>query len=330
MMNKSDNEQMTRFIYRYIAHEQELSLCSLEIRQLFGKEASWHQSTAVVESRLDISAQRSPYMKYRLHVWLSAGSYDALLQQAKVLKPKKTYKMVAVETILNGQATRFPYEQRRRMERELGTVVGGNVNLQEPELLLGIIQLEGEWLVGSYEPHHGTWQQYDRKPRHYSTALSTRVARAIVNIAVPQLHSSIRFIDPCCGIGTVLLQANDQGLHVEGYDINPLAVVGARENMAAFDMNCIIKIADMRLLQETYDVAVLDLPYNHCSVLPESERREMLLALSRIAKRAVIVSVEPIEQELNAIGATILDVGHVQKTHFKRDVWLVQFDREQA
>lgn len=326
-MNRIDRP---RYIYRYIAHEQELSLCSLEIRQLLGKEPSWHQSTAVVDSNVELSAQRSPYMKYRLHVWLSAGSYDDLLQQAEQLKLSNSYKMVAVESIAHGQAIKFPYEQRRRMERELGTVIGGHVSLQVPELLLGVIQLEAEWLLGCYEPHHGNWQQYDRKPRHYSTALSTRVARAIVNIAVPELNPAIRFIDPCCGIGTVLLQASDQGLHVEGYDINPLAVVGARENMAAFERNGTIRIADMRQLQGTYDAAVLDLPYNHCSVLPELERREMLLALAHLVERAVIVSVEPIEQELQAIGAEIIDVGHVQKTHFKRDVWLVQFNRDRA
>jgi len=328
MKNKMDTNYSKRYIYRYTCHEQELSLCSLEIRQMFSIEPSWYQSTTIVDSPIEMSAQRSPYVKYRLQVLLSADSYEALLAKAEAIKLNERYKVVALETIQGGQASRLAYEQRRQMERELGTAIGGSVSLKQPDVLLGIIQLEGEWLLGIYEPHAGMWQQYDRKPRHYSTALSTRVARTIVNIVLPQLDSNVTLLDPCCGIGTVLLQACDLGIAAEGYDINPLAVVGARENIAAFELNCSIGIADMRKLQGRYEVAVLDLPYNHCSVLPEVERREMLQALSRLAEKAVIVSVEPIEQELRAIGATIIDAGHVQKTHFKRDVWLVHFQEE--
>jgi len=327
MKNKLGVKQSERYIYRYTCHDQELSLCSLEIRQMFEVDPSWYQSTAIVDSEIEVSAQRSPYVKYRLQVLLSSVSFEALLREAEAMMLSEVYKVVALEVIQDGRASKLPYEQRRRKERELGVAIGGAVSLEQPNVLLGVMQLEGEWLLGIYEPHAGMWQQYDRKPRHYSTALSTRVARAIINIILPQLDRSITLLDPCCGIGTVLMQACDQGVSVKGYDINPLAVVGARENIAAFEMNCSIGIADMRELQGHYAAAVLDLPYNHCSVLPEAERREMLQALSRVADKAVIISVEPIKHELEAIGATIIDAGHVQKTHFKRDVWLVQFNK---
>src|SRR5690606_398407 len=317
MMSKVVRVNRKRYIYRYTCHEQELALCSLEIRQMLRVEPSWYQSTAVIDSELEVSPQRSPYVKYRLEVLLSAESYEDLLHEAAELQLQEVYKITALEVIQDGNASKLPYELRRRMERELGTAIGGSIHLKSPDVWLGVIQLEGEWLLGIYEQHAGKWQQYDRKPRHYSTALSTRVARAVVNTLLPQLDSTVTLLDPCCGIGTVLLQACDQGVSARGYDINPLAVVGARENMAAFEFSCSIGIADMRELQDVYDVAVLDLPYNHCSVLPESERKEMLQALSKLAKRAVIVSVEPIEHELQAIGATIIDAGQVQKTHFK-------------
>lgn len=326
-MNKVDRVNNKRYIYRYTCHEQELSLCSLEIRQMLHVEPSWYQSTAVIDSKLEVSPQRSPYVKYRLQVLLSAESYEALLHKAAGLQLQEVYKIAALEMIQDSKASKLPYELRRRMERELGTAIGGSINLNDPDVWLGVIQLEGEWLLGIYEAHAGMWQQYDRKPRHYSTALSTRVARAVVNTLVPQLEPAVTLLDPCCGIGTVLLQACDQGVTARGYDINPLAVVGARENIAAFEFSCSIGIADMRELHEYCEVAVLDLPYNHCSVLPEVERKEMLQALSKLAKKAVIVSVEPIEHELQSIGAAIIDVGQVQKTHFKRDVWLVQFHK---
>lgn len=313
------------YIYRFVCHEQERELCSLEIRQLLQQNPVWHQSSAVIESKLDVSVQRSPYMKYRLQLWLQAESWQQLLQQAEQLQLEQSYKVVMLESFVAGESGKIAYDQRRRIEKEVGTAIAGKVDLIEPELLLGIVQWNGAWRLGCYEPHTADWQRHDRKPRQYSTALGTRVARAIVNIAVPRPATNITLLDPCCGIGTVLLEAASQGITACGYDINPLAVVGARENMKAFDYNCRIAIKDMRELDGSYEVAILDLPYNHCSVLPAAERMQMLQALKALCKRAVIVSVEPIEEELRQLGALILDRGVVAKTHFKRDIWLVSF-----
>ena len=313
------------YIYRLVCSDQERSLCSMEMRQLLGIDPSWHESSAVVESELELSPQRSPYMKYRLQIWLKANDYADLLQQAAALELSETYKLIAIESVVNGEPRKLEYNKRRAMERELGMHIGGQVDLHHPQLQLGIIEWNEGWLLGSYEVHEALWQQHDRKPRHYSTALGTRVARAIVNIAVPHLGAGISLIDPCCGIGTVLLEAASQGIYAKGYDLNPLAVVGARENMQAFHYQCDIAIADMRGLTGDYDVAVLDLPYNHCSVLPAEERQQMLASLKQLCKRAVIVSVEPIKEELLQLGATIVDSGIVAKTHFKRDIWLVSF-----
>ncbi|GAA3334615.1 hypothetical protein GCM10020331_103270 [Ectobacillus funiculus] len=73
----------------------------------------------------------------------------------------------------------------------------------------------------------------EKKPHSYSTSLSTRVARAVANIAVPD-PTGIKAIDPCCGIGTVLVEALSMGINIVGSDINPLVLPGARENIAHF------------------------------------------------------------------------------------------------
>lgn len=325
MINKDGVRANPAYMYRFTCHEQERALCSMEIRQLLQQEPSWQQASAVVESMLDIAVERSPYLKYRLQIWLRAASFEQLLQQAADLQLDQSYKVVATEVVAGGKPGKLAYAERRRIEQALGIAIGGKVDLAAPELLLGVMQWEGEWRLGRYELNEADWQRHDRKPRHYSTALGTRVARAIVNIAVPRPDASITLLDPCCGIGTVLMEAVSQGIAARGYDMNPLAVVGARENMAAFNYNCEISIADMRTLQGSYEAAVLDLPYNHCSVLPAEERWQMLSALKALCKRAVIVSVEPIGEELRQLGAHIIDVGQVAKTHFKRDIWLVSF-----
>lgn len=325
MINKYQSNEDAAYIYRFVCHEQERELCNLEIRQLLRQHPSWHQSSAVIESRLAVPVQRSPYMKYRLQLWLQAENLQQLLQQAEQLQLAQSYRVTVLESFTAGEPGKIAYAERRHIEQSVGMAIGGTVDLKEPELLLGVVQWNGAWRLGCCELHTGDWQRHDRKPRHYSTALSTRVARAIVNIAVPELDNNSTLLDPCCGIGTVLLEAASQGIAACGYDINPLAVVGARENIKAFNYNCTVAIADMRKLEGSYDAAILDLPYNHCSVLPAAERMQMLQALKALCKRAVIVSVEPIEEELQQLGALVLDRGAVAKSHFKRDIWLVSF-----
>ena len=72
-----------------------------------------------------------------------------------------------------------------------------------------------------------------QKPEMYSTALSTRDARAIVNIAAP-FPEGLKIIDPCCGIGTVLVEAMSMGIAIEGRDVNKRVVWGSRINLRHF------------------------------------------------------------------------------------------------
>jgi len=78
--------------------------------------------------------------------------------------------------------------------------------MRVPVLEYGIIKLGGHWYFGNYTKSKAKWLDHMHKPKIYSIALSTRVARAIANIAVPDTNE-ITVIDPCCGIGTVLVEA---------------------------------------------------------------------------------------------------------------------------
>jgi tRNA G10 N-methylase Trm11 len=163
------------------------------------------------------------------------------------------------------------------------------------------------------------WLRHNDKPQHYSTALSTRVARAVANIAVPN-PLGIRAIDPCCGIGTVLIEALSMEMDMVGNDLNPLAVKGARINLAYFGLPNKVSLGDIRTIQGKYDVLILDLPYNLCSVLPSEEQLEMLMAARRLAARAVVVSTEIIDSALEQAGFVIQDRCVVKKGSFTRQV----------
>lgn len=325
MMNipVDNNINSLDYLYRITCHEQEKSLCSMEMRALWGESFISPYSTVLLRSSIRQQVSRSPFMKYRISIWCEADNFQELLIKAASLPHiTQSYKVVALDEQINGRVEDFAYHQRRELEQALGKQVKGKVNLKQPELLLGITKLEDCWIFGQLEYPDPIWQRHNEKPRQYSTALSTKVARAIVNIAVPTLDHDMTLFDPCCGIGTVLMEACSQGIHASGSDINPLAVIGARENMAAFHYECELRIHNMLEIQEQYDVAILDLPYNHCSVLPADERIQMLSALKSIAPIMIVVSVEPIEQELLQLGYKIEDRCSLEKMNFKRDIFL--------
>ena len=138
-------------------------------------------------------------------------------------------------------------DRQREVAREIGRHLRGKAEMRRPEQWFAVTELGGRWLFGHCSYGEAVWLQHQQKPQNYSTALSTRVARAVVNIAVPEVAGT-KAIDPCCGIGTVLVEAMSMGIDIVGCDINPLAVRGARVNLEHFGMPNVVSIADMRTI----------------------------------------------------------------------------------
>src|SRR5690606_18857668 len=116
--------------------------------------------------------------------------------------------------------------------------------VRHPDHVFGIVTLGGRWYFGNYIKSKAVWLTHMQKPRSYSIALSTRVARAAANIAVP-MPTGVTAIDPCCGIGTVLVEALSMGIDMVGRDINHFAVQGTRENLAHFNLQTAVVCGDI-------------------------------------------------------------------------------------
>ncbi|WP_231891343.1 TRM11 family SAM-dependent methyltransferase [Paenibacillus swuensis] len=293
----------------------------MELRALFTMpDAQLLQSDGgrYFSSEHAINPSRSPFLKLELAVEYTAESLEELAQHAAAIElGGSTFKVVYVETA-PGAAD---YTDKRATERAVGARIRGQADMRAPEQLLGVARIGSRWMLGGCRESGAAWLTHNAKPRHYSTALSTRMARAVANIAVPE-PAGVRVVDPCCGIGTVLVEALSMGIDIVGYDINPLAVRGARENLAHFGMPSNVAIADLRELSGHFDAAVLDMPYNLCSVLPVEERNEMLRSLRRLADRAVIVTAEPMDGGIADAGFIIADRAEVRKGKFTRHILL--------
>jgi tRNA G10 N-methylase Trm11 len=196
--------------------------------------------------------------------------------------------------------------------------------MRTPERIFHAACVQGSWLLGESETQKAVWLRHVDKPQQYSTALSTRVARAVVNIAVPEIRG-VRAVDPCCGIGTVLIEALSMGMDMAGYDINPLAIRGARANLKYFGFPDVVKLADMTSLgPETYDAAVLDMPYNLCSKLPTEQQEKMLSSARRLAPRVIILTIEEVDEALSASGFRVMERCSIRKGSFRRQLLVCQ------
>ncbi|MBA2942813.1 RsmD family RNA methyltransferase [Paenibacillus sp. CGMCC 1.16610] len=327
-------------IYIYACHEEEQALCQLELRTLLGAGTVLGAGYAVSPRRVEPS--RSPFLKLRLDVRYEAGNLPALASQVETLTVGgSTFKVVFAET-----DTPVSYDQRRDVERELGRHLRGKAEMRKPEQWFAVTQLGDRWLFGDCSYGEAVWLLHQQKPQNYSTALSTRVARAVVNIAVPVTEGT-RVIDPCCGIGTVLVEAMSMGIDIVGNDMNPLAVRGVRVNLAHFGMPNVVTLGDMLSLglpaashvsavpaaapapaatpaagtaESRYDALILDMPYNLCSKLPEDEQLQMLQSARRLAQRAVIITTEQIDPLIEQAGFHIADRCAVNKGKFSRQI----------
>lgn len=309
------NRNKTTYIYMYACYEDERELCALEMRSFFGEDSQ----TNIIESPLKIEPSRSPFIKARIEVMLEADSMESLLEKVENLYiADSTFKVIFVK---NPGATNNPeYKERRLIEREIGRKINGTADLKDPERPFAVMNLNGKWLLGDFVEGESVWFRHQQKPHSYSTALNTRVARAVVNIAIPD-PEGIKAIDPCCGIGTVLIEALSMGIDIVGSDRNPLILGGTRENIAYFGYRCEVKLRDIKDITTEYDVVIIDMPYNLCSVITPEEQLELLQSARRIAKRVVVVTVENVEEILMQSHLGIIDRAVVKKgSTFTREV----------
>lgn len=301
------------YIYNYALPDEERGLCALEMRSFFGADTD----SSILESTIKIDPSRSPFMRGRLDVWFEGEKLEDLIEQVMQLELNdSTFKVMYVKVT---GPEKVNFEERRRIEREVGLHIPGEPDLNNPELVFALMNAGGRWVFGEYHSSEAVWLHHQQKPHSYSTSLSTRVARAVANIAVPN-PDGVKAIDPCCGIGTVVVEALSMGIDMVASDVNPLILPGTRENIAHFGYSTEVKFRDIREVAGHYDVAVIDMPYNLCSVITPEEQLEMLQSTREFADKVVIVTIEPIDSIIDEAGFSIEDRCVVRKGTFEREI----------
>ena len=126
-------------------------------------------------------------------------------------------------------------------------------------------------------------------------------------------------VDPCCGIGTVVLEALSMGVNVRGYDINKYVAYQARGNLEHFGFDpLVVERGNIHELDKHFDTAIMDIPYGVYSPCTLEEQIALLTSAYRIADKLVLVSHIVMNDYLEEIGYKIEDQCSIKKGQFVR------------
>lgn len=308
--------QTGEFIYTYAYTDDEQSLCHLEMRSFFGIDTQ----TKIIKSSIDIIPSRSPFVKERIDVLFEGNELSDILKQVEVVKMNdETFKVIFVKINDLVSTKKVDYQQKRQVEREIGMIIDGQADVHHPDITFGLVPFEGKWYFGKYVKSEAVWLHHMKKPREYSTALSTRVARAVANIAVPS-PNGIKAIDPCCGIGTVLVEALSMGIDIVGRDINPLVVLGSRENIEHFGLIGEVDLGPIAEVNGNYDATIIDMPYNLYTHATPEDQLSILKHARPFSKKLVLVTIDNIDHMVKEAGFNIVDRCVAKKGIFSREI----------
>lgn len=193
----------------------------------------------------------------------------------------------------------------------LADVIPYGPDLRVPLHRFLVVPGERTWLFGevtvSTDAGH---RRHEGKPWTTSSSLDGRFSRGLVNL-VPDARS---LLDPCCGAGSIVLEAASLGLDARGVDWKPAMVGMTTENLAHFGYCADVARADSRThVFAPVDAIVTDLPYGHAIDADEDTIRAILANCARSSATGVFVAPADFTDWLEAAGYSDIDVYTVMK-----------------
>ncbi len=312
MFQEPQNENNYLYTTNYSSDEE--SLCKMEIKCLFNKPLN----EKYLFSNIYVDPSRSPFIKKCISIKYIGETIEQIIDLIVMDNLTCTNYKVAY---INATNENIGFHERRKIEFKIGFSILGEAKMKNPEIIFGITKVENKWMFGECESNTSDWLLHNKKPFSYSNALKVNVCRALVNIAVGN-NLNFSVIDPCCGIGTVLIEAISMSINIKGYEINPYIGENAKTNLRYFGYEDVITIGDMNDVQNKYNVAIVDLPYGIFTQITPGEQLAIINSTRRIADRMVIITFDDMKQQITSVGFQIEDRCTVSKGTFKRHIFI--------
>lgn len=310
---------MDSYLYNVKHRQYEDELCALEIKALFGFAL---KEKVFFSDRL-VDPSISPYIKNRLQIIYKFPQLADIVEQIKkdgVMAEDFYVKYVSLtkEDIY--------IKERKIISKKVGYVITGFPSFLNPKIVFGIAYFNNEWYFGVLEENNSKWREHNDKPYTYSSSIDMNVAKAILNIGTNGDYRKT-VVDPCCGVGTVLLEGHFAGYDICGWEINETVAQSACANLVHFQYPAKVTTGDIQDIAASYDVAIVDLPYGNFSPTTKDNQNKIIYHARRIAKRVVLVSSNDITQELANASLKLIDRCCLNKRsnkRFVRYIWVCE------
>lgn len=249
---------------------------------------------------------QSAYIHYGLRRLAHAHSLDGLVGQVAALG-------LAAEGF---RIELLRLSEDNRLDREhaitaLANAIPAYPNLDHPQVrYLLIDRPEGLHFTQIIVENAGDYKRHQSKPYHTSSSLPAQLARGMLNLVAPTAAS---MLDPCCGTGSLLLEACALGLQAYGSDRSPAMVGMTRRNLAHFGYTAAASRQDARQTPQTAEAVVTDLPYGRFLQLDAGNVQAILANCARLAPQAVFAAGADLSDWLAETGYTDIEVLAVQK-----------------
>ena len=298
-------------MYLYFINYQDTQkeVCELEMKRLFNTSL-----TSIIESYINYSESRSAFFKSKLDIIVKEKEYDTFINKLSTICVDK-FKVEYIKYKEDG----LDYSKRMDLVRECAKCIQGIGSLDNDAVRLGIVYFNHCFYLGRLYEDHQTWQQYQNKPQSYSQSLSVRDARSLINIATG--GKDITIVDPCCGVGTILLEAKQMGHKIDGYEINKGVAWKANRNLEYFGYPKIVQNQDMHTITKHYDVSILDIPYNLYSSITLDEQKALIRKCHDISNNFVLISYEEFDDILKENNFQIIEKVKIKKIKMVRYIY---------
>jgi tRNA (guanine10-N2)-dimethyltransferase len=153
-----------------------------------------------------------------------------------------------------------------------------NVSLENPDATVLLIKIENESVIGIVDHKKSVkvkGESRRKRPYFHPVALESKLCRTMINLAMVMEDNMI--LDPFCGTGSVMLEANNMKINAIGCDLSSKMCRGALTNLRNSNsllINC--DALSLPLNMNNVDAIVTDLPYGRAASALKRRPKELL------------------------------------------------------
>ncbi|MFQ6041678.1 MAG: methyltransferase domain-containing protein [Candidatus Poribacteria bacterium] len=306
-------ESKKQYLYLIAKSEWEADLIEAECQALIGKPPD-ENGIIISERKVDVS--RGAYIKNCVELIFQTARLERLYRYLEAADLYADDFRVSVTKIPRGLKM-----NSMKVASEIGARIEGSPDLDNPKVIFYLVATNEQlWFGKIASESDRAWVKHTAKPHTTSSSLPARLCRAVVNI-IADIDGTL--VDPCCGAGTLLLEAAHIGIKVVGYDINKKMVGASRKNLAYFGLDGEIHLADARKITGGFDALVTDLPYGIYTQTSDELYREILQNIKSLAPKAALITAKDITDMLCDLGYEIKRVIPAPKFRITRYIHIV-------